>query len=57
MDGLILVVDVVYLKVKNENGGDNCFIVVCGFIDLIGIDYIIGNMLLDVILLLGLIVD
>ncbi|TMO47058.1 TonB-dependent receptor [Pseudoalteromonas sp. S4389] len=57
MDGLTLAVDVAHSKAKNENGGDNRFIVARGFIDSIGIDYTTGNMLPDVTLSPGLTAD
>ncbi|MBN7820711.1 TonB-dependent receptor [Bowmanella yangjiangensis] len=56
-DALTVVADIATSKAKNENAGDNRFVVARGFIDSIRIDHDTGNMLPDVSLSPGLTAD
>ncbi|WP_102795228.1 TonB-dependent receptor [Bowmanella denitrificans] len=53
-DALTVTADLATSKAKNENAGDNRFVVARGFIDSIRIDHNTGNMLPDVVMSPGL---
>lgn len=53
----VVTADVAYSAAKNQNAGDNRFIVARGFVDAIDINYNTGNMLPDVVISPGLTAD